>query len=69
MMETKSSYPIGNYTATQRVITQLVYNTEANPGQRCTLGIGTPGAIAKARFEHFTGVGLFGCNLEYVQLT
>lgn len=40
--------PNGNYNATLQVIATLVHDTEAELGQRGTLGIGTPGAISRA---------------------
>lgn len=42
------STPSGNYTATLQVIAKLVHDTEAELGQRGSIGIGTPGALSKA---------------------
>lgn len=40
--------PSGSYAATLQAITKLVHDTEAELGQRGSLGIGTPGAISRA---------------------
>jgi fructokinase len=40
--------PSGNYAATLQVIAKLVHDTEAELGQRGSIGIGTPGALSKA---------------------
>jgi len=40
--------PQGQYTAILHAIQQLVAEAEQHAGQRCTLGIGTPGAISPA---------------------
>jgi fructokinase len=40
--------PSGNYAATLQIIAKLVQDTEAELGQRGSIGIGTPGALSKA---------------------
>ncbi|MBI5891690.1 MAG: ROK family protein [Nitrosomonadales bacterium] len=54
--------PQGNYFETLQVIAQLVRDTEAELGQRGTLGIGTPGTLSRAtgRLKNSNSVALNG---------
>jgi len=58
--------PVGDYTATLRIITELVLSLERTLGQSGSVGIATPGAIAPdtGRLKNANSVCLNGQSLQ-----
>lgn len=48
LLRRRVATPQCDYQATIYSVTELIHNAEKEIGERCTVGIGTPGAISRA---------------------